>query len=239
MASPADVGSEEQERLLARFGRRFAVGEVIFQDGDPAREAFLLQEGRVRLIKRAGAIERSLRLLRPGDLFGESALIQGAPRNSTAVALDESLALALDHDTFQHVLAKSPAVGGRMLAQLIRRLRDAEDQIEILMLRDSQSKIVVALLKLSQQALGAAGRDGAVLLNVSPMDLSARVGLDVDSVKRIVQQLRDAGYLRIVDERVEVPDLEALRELYGLLGVKDQIIGGDVHDRSRGRSVGR
>jgi len=70
------------------------------------------------------------------------------------------------------------------------------------------------------------------------MDLSARVGLDVDSVKRIVQELRNAGYLRITDERVEVPDPEALRELYGLLGVKDQILGGDAHEptgRARAR----
>jgi CRP/FNR family transcriptional regulator, cyclic AMP receptor protein len=225
---------EHQERLLARFGRRFVAGDVLFRDGDPAEEAYLLQEGRVRLIKRVGAMERSLRVLRPGDLFGESALMRGAPRNSTAVALTDGIALALDQATFQQVLSGNPAVGTRVLQQLIRRLRDAEDQIEILMLRDSQSKVVVALTKLARQALSAAGREhGPVEVTVSPMELSARVGLDVDSVKRIVQQLRDRGYLRITDERVELPDLEALQELYGLLGVRDQILGADVEPGPR------
>jgi CRP/FNR family transcriptional regulator, cyclic AMP receptor protein len=141
------------------------------------------------------------------------------------------VALALDQATFQQVLASHPEVGGRVMQQLIRRLRDAEDQIEILMLRDSQSKVVVALMKLAQQALaaGATGEDGA-LLNVSPMELSTRVGLDVDTVKRNVRQLRESDYIRIVDEKVQVPDLEALRELYSLLAVKDQILGGDARE---------
>ena len=47
--------------------------------------------------------------------------------------------------------------------------------------------------------------------------------LDVDTVKRVVQQLRDGGYLRILDERVIVPDLEALRRLYQLLGMKEEV----------------
>lgn len=236
MASSADpVEGGGENRLLARFGRRFSAGEVLFTDGDPAKEAFLLQEGRVRLIKRVGAVERSLRVLRPGDLFGETALIQGAPRNSTAVALSEGVALALDQATFEQVLSGNPGVGSRVMHQLIKRLRDAEDQIEILMLRDSQSKVVVALLKLAHQTAGA-HTTGAVTVNISPMDLSTRVGLDVETVKRNVQQLREGGYINISGERVEIPDIEALGELYGLLGVKDQIVGGDEGSgRSRSR----
>jgi len=223
-ADPAEGGGES--RLLARFGRRFSAGDVLFNDGDPAGEAFLLQEGRVRLIKRVGAVERSLRVLRPGDLFGETALIEGAPRSSTAVALSDGVALALDQATFEQVLSSNPGVGSRVLHQLIRRLRDAEDQIEILMLRDSQSKIVVSLLKLVHQT-NSGQTTGAVNVNISPMELSTRVGLDVDTVKRNVQQLRESGYINISGERVEIPDIEALGELYGLLGVKDQIVGGD------------
>jgi len=217
---------EQQERMLARYGRQFSTGDVLFRDGDPATEAYLLQEGRIRLIKRVGAVERSLRVLKPGDLFGESALVKGTPRNSTAVALSSGSALALDQATFQQVLGSNPAVGARVLAQLVRRLRDAEDQIEVLMLRDSRSKVVVSLIKLGQQALGTSNRtEGPVELAVTPMDLSARAGLDVDTVKRIVQQLRERGFVRIADERVDLPSVSALQELYGLLGLRDEIVG--------------
>lgn len=222
--APSDLAADEQKRLVSRFGRRFAAGDVLFNDGDPASLAFLLQEGRVRLLKRVGSVERSLRLLRPGDLFGESALLTSAPRNSTAVALTEGFALALDQVTFQQVLTSHPEVGTRVLHQLIRRLRDAEDQIEILMLRDSQAKVVVALMKLAQLA-GSPDQAGVIVVSISPLELATRVGLDVDTVKRTVKQLRDSGYLQIIEEKLHVSNLAALRELYSLLTVKDQIVG--------------
>lgn len=212
----------DRERLLARFGRTFAAGEVVFREGDAAAEAFLLQEGRVRLLKRVRGVERSLMVLRPGELFGESALVTGAPpRSSTAIALTDGSMLALDQSTFEGLLQTHPAVAGRMVQQLVRRLRDAEDQIEIMMLRDAQSKIVSALLKAAQTAAPAQG--GVLKLNLSPMDLSSRVGLDVDAVKKGVQRLRDSQYLRVTGDKLELLDLDALRKLYGLLGTKDQI----------------
>jgi CRP/FNR family cyclic AMP-dependent transcriptional regulator len=235
-----DAGPEEQARLLSRFGRRFATGEVIFEAGAPATDAYLLQEGRVRLIKRAGASERSLRVVRPGDLFGEQALVPGAVRTSTAVALVDSTAIALEQGTFEDVLRGNPTVGTRVLHQLIRRLKDAEDQIELLMLRDSQVKVCAALLQLCQEAHSREGGRGetadSVVLSVSPMDLSARVGLDVDTVKRNVQQLRASGHVRIEGEHVQVPDPEGLRELRRLLEMKDEIAGGNDASRSARRS---
>lgn len=213
------------ERLHARFGRRFEAGEVIFREGEPGTEAYLLEEGRVRLLKKVRGVERSLMVLKSGDLFGESALLVGAPRSSTAIALSAGLALALDQGTLQNLLEHNPAVASRMVKQLVRRLRDAEDQIEIMMLSDTQSKIVSALLKLAQQAREGAGPTGVASFSISPMELSTRVGLDVDTVKRGVQQLREGQYIRVTDERLEIPDLDALRRLYALLGVKDEIVG--------------
>ena len=55
-----------------------------------------------------------------------------------------------------------------------------------------------------------------------------RHGDDVDAVKRVVQRLRDAGYLHIVEENVEIPDVEAVTELVSLLEVKDQLAGGSA-----------
>ena len=221
-----DFGTGERERLLQRFGKRLTAGQVIYREGEQGSEAFLLQEGRVRLIKRVRAAERSLMVLRPGDLFGESAFIAGSPRSSTAIALSDGTALAFDNATFQNLLENNRPVASRVVQQLVRRLRDAEDQIEIMMLRDTQSKIVNALLKLAQQT-PPDGRGGA-FLHVSPMELSTRVGMDVETVKRGVQKLREGQYLRVIDERVEIPDVDSLKRLFALLGLKDEIAGADA-----------
>ncbi|HEX5101748.1 MAG TPA: Crp/Fnr family transcriptional regulator [Polyangiaceae bacterium] len=233
MATPEDEASG-REHLLSRYGRTFPAGTVLFRDGEPADFAYLLQTGRVRLFKQVGAMERSLRVVRGGELFGESALKPGATRRTTAVALDEITTIAVDHATFQRILGEHPDVGSSVLQQLLGRLRDAEDQIEVLMMRDHQSKVVVALTKLVQRELALGRGDGQISLQVSPLELSAQVGLDVDIVKRVVSQLREGGYVRIQNERVEVADLETLRELYALLSLKDQLRG--TPDRERGRT---
>lgn len=222
-----DQEREAQTRLLARFGRCFAPGELLFSDNDPAGEAYLLQEGRVRLIKRIGAVERNLRVLRPGDLFGESALVPGATRSSTAVAASAGTLLVLDQGTLEQIVSSNPAVAMRIMQQLVRRLRDAEDQIEVLMLEDSWSKVVLTLLKLSQQAqtTSVAGDSSAVEISLSPLELSTRVGLDLDTVKRTVQELRESGHLQITGERIEIPNVASLRELSNLLNLRDQIQG--------------
>ncbi|HEX4336646.1 MAG TPA: Crp/Fnr family transcriptional regulator [Polyangiaceae bacterium] len=216
----------DEGRPLSRYLRRFKAGEVIFEAGTPSTEAYLLQEGRARLIKRAGSRERSLRVVRPGDLFGEYALVSGTPRSSTAVALVDSAALGLDLETFEHVLTSNPTLGLRIVQQLVKRLRDADDQIELLMLRDSQVKIAAALLQLGHEAARSRPEDvESVVLSVSPMELSARVGLDVETVKRNVQTLRQSGHLVIESEQIQIHDLEGLRELRRLLEMKEEIAG--------------
>lgn len=218
-----DLAPQERARLVARYGRQFLAGESIFREGEPATDAFLLQEGRVRLLKRVRMVERSLMVLKGGDLFGESALLDAAARNSTAVALTDGVALALDRATFRSVLVNHPGVAVRVMEQLVRRVRDAEDQIEIMLLRDAQYKIVSALLKLAQRS---GNTTDIAELAVSPVELATRVGLDVDTVKRNVTRLREQQYVRIVGERIEIPDLDALRRLYVLLGTKDELHGG-------------
>jgi CRP/FNR family transcriptional regulator, cyclic AMP receptor protein len=213
------VGPQESARLLGRYGRRFSAGEMLFQEGTPAVEAFLVHDGRVRLLKRVAMADRSLAVLKEGDLFGEAALIEGSTYGSTAVGLTDGVILALDRKTFRGLLEKHPTVAARVIDQLVRRMRDAEDQIETMMLRGVQSRVTSALLKLAGRATGGAE------VTISPVELSARVGLDVEAVKRTVQRLRDRQYVRIMGERIEIPDIDALRRLYTLLGTKDDLAG--------------
>jgi CRP/FNR family cyclic AMP-dependent transcriptional regulator len=212
-----EVESSDRTGLIDRFGRPFSAGETLFREGEPSRDAFLLHEGRVRLLKRVRLADRSLTVLRPGDLFGESALLDATPRGSTAVALTDGIALVFDRAGFMALMQRDPVISNRVVEQLVRRVRDAEDQIEVMMLKDTQSKIVSALLKL------AGNKNGPVELSVSPVDLSTRVGLDVDTVKRAVTRLREQNYVKIMGERVEIPDLDALRRLYSLLGSKEEL----------------
>lgn len=215
-----ELGTAERARLFERFGRSYEANAQIYAEGDAADTCFLVQEGRVRLVRHIRSAERSLTVLRPGDLFGEDALLPTAVRTASAVALTPVTVLALDRRTFGVMLSGNAEVATRLVEQLVRRLRDAEEQLENAMLRDHPSRVVNTLVRL---AAGSVPTEDGYAVQVSPLELSSRVGLDVDTVKRVVQQLRDGGYLRIIEERVVVPDLEALRRLFQLLGMKEEV----------------
>ena len=220
----SELEPRDRERLTEQFGQSFPAGSTIYADGEDAALCYLVQEGRVRVVKRVRASERSLTVLRAGDLFGEDALLPRTVRTATAMALTDVSVLALDRVTFAELVGSNPAVAERLVVQLVRRLRDAEEQLENTMLRDQPSRVVNTLIRLSASATPA---DEGVAIAVSPLELSSRVGLDVDAVKRVVQQLRDGGYVKVAEERIIVPDLAALRKLYQLLGRKEEVRGAD------------
>jgi CRP-like cAMP-binding protein len=220
---PGAEPTHEQRRLIERFGCTFQAGAEIFSEGAVADACYLLHEGRVRILKDVRGAPRSLSVLRAGDLFGEDALLPHARRSASAVALVDVQALRLERDAFDSLMQSDPAVTQNVLAQLVRRLRDAEEQLENAMLRDHPSRVVNTLLRLA--AAAEESPEGHVL-HISPLELSSRVGLDVEAVKRTIQQLRDGSYLQIVNERILLPDLAALTQLYQLLGVKEEVRGG-------------
>lgn len=220
-----DIGARERSSLLERHGRQFAAGASIYSDGDDAPVLFWLHEGRVRLTKRVRTAERNLAVVRPGDLFGEEALLPQGLRGATAVALTDVVAVALDRATVASLVAGKPELADWLIGELARRVREAEDQLENAMLRDQPSRVVNALLRLSQAMLPTGSEADEVRLAVSPLEISSRAGLDVDTVKRVVQQLRDGGYVHIVDETVQIPDPEGLRRLYTALGAKEEVRG--------------
>lgn len=213
--------SKERQRLFERFGRTYSGGEMIFIEDEEAKEVFMIVEGRIRLIKRVRAVERDLVVLKAGDIFGETALLSGGRQPFSAVSLGDCKVLAFSAANFESMLKGQPDVSLKFIYQLVRRLQASEERIENMMLKDSQSKIVNTLIKLADSTGNAS--EGGVMLGMSPIELSSRIGLDVDSVKRGIWQLRENRYLRIIDEKIEIFDVEALRKLYRLMGMEEEL----------------
>ena len=102
--------------------RECAVGETIFEDGSPATEMYIVREGSVELRKGATVLET----LRAGEVFGEMALIDPAPRSATAVAGEGCKLVVIDEKTFNQLVQKVPGFALELMRTIVRRLRRAK-----------------------------------------------------------------------------------------------------------------
>lgn len=93
--------TEVAERLALR---RAAAGETIIRAGNGGEELFLIASGTVRIMRDGRQVAR----LRPGEVFGEAALLSGLPRNATVVAEDDLETYVLEKDDLRALLDTSP-----------------------------------------------------------------------------------------------------------------------------------
>ena len=104
---------------------QFKSGEVVFHEGDPGDSLYLVGEGSVKISKedRAGR-EQVLDYIKPGNFFGEMALLEGKPRSAMATAAEPTLLGAVKEETFQHLLELAPSrLHMNFLRSISERLR--------------------------------------------------------------------------------------------------------------------
>jgi len=100
--------------LRVHVGRRFvrgthAFGAVIVREGDPADALYVLVNGRARVVKRGdGGEDVTLGVLRPGDAFGEMALLEHTTRMATVRASSDVEVLRLDRAAVEELLVSAP-----------------------------------------------------------------------------------------------------------------------------------
>lgn len=93
------------EELLRRFSRRkVRAGEVVVREGEPGERYFVIESGRAEVERMVGGARIELALLKPGDGFGEEALVSGAKRNATVTMTTDGALLELAHADFDELL---------------------------------------------------------------------------------------------------------------------------------------
>jgi CRP/FNR family transcriptional regulator, cyclic AMP receptor protein len=108
--------------ILAGAGapvRSYKAGEVIFREGDPAKELFIVKTGTVEV--RLG--NRLLDTLPERSIFGEMALIDPAPRSATVVAATDTTIVPVDEKQFLFLVSRTPHFALNVMRVLTRRLR--------------------------------------------------------------------------------------------------------------------
>ena len=108
--------------------RTFEAGERILREGDQGDTAYLIIEGRCRVVKNVDGQPTEIRVLEPGQVFGEAALVSARPRTATVEAVDQVTALVISREQLNHGLGSASWLGTIVLA-LAERFHDVDEQL--------------------------------------------------------------------------------------------------------------
>jgi CRP-like cAMP-binding protein len=135
---------------FGRFARTFQAGEMIFSEFEPGDTFYLIQSGRVQLVKLVGDLEKTLDILQPSEMFGEMAILENSPRSATAIALDTVTALEFNSQNFEVLMLGNPQIALKLLKMFCKRIYDSKRRVMILTLGEPQAKVADVFLMLDE-----------------------------------------------------------------------------------------
>jgi CRP/FNR family transcriptional regulator, cyclic AMP receptor protein len=109
---------------FVKFIRTFRKGEIVFDEGSPGQEMYVIASGAVKVTTMKQGRETLLARMEAGEFFGEMALVDEAPRSGTAIADEEGTRLIeLDMDRFFYLVQQQPVFALTIMHTLCQRIR--------------------------------------------------------------------------------------------------------------------
>lgn len=126
-----ELADEVLARLAPRLEQRsLAAGEILFRLGEPGDTLYIIDHGRVEVFLEITGNRLTLNEMGPGQAVGEMSVIDGKPRSANVIAVEETLAWCLDHQSFMDALQQQPPMATVVLSDVAANLRFANTVIE-------------------------------------------------------------------------------------------------------------
>jgi CRP/FNR family cyclic AMP-dependent transcriptional regulator len=135
--------------------RQYDAGAVIFLENTIGETAYVIEHGRVEVLKKLDGKNVHLAYIGPGEPFGEMSMIDEKPRSATVVAVEKTTVRELHRDEFLPTLQSQPDMAISLLKILFERLREAD--ATILQLHRSHPELVQLPQRQSRIAPSAPG----------------------------------------------------------------------------------
>ncbi|MEO5667956.1 MAG: cyclic nucleotide-binding domain-containing protein [Bdellovibrionota bacterium] len=126
-------GIKISEEFFKKFGKRFPPESFLAREGEPGDTMFLINTGKVAVIKKTPAGEKILATLSDGDFFGEMVLMGVQDRRAATVkTLTEVTVLELNRLAFESLIKRSPEIAMKVISTLAERVRDSNGKLTAL-----------------------------------------------------------------------------------------------------------
>ena len=114
----------QEPEFAEKFLRVFNAGEVVFEEGSAGRQMYVVNAGKVHVLRCCEGRQVQIAVLGPGEIFGEMALVDDLPRSASVIAAeDDTRLLEIDHALFIYLVGQQPTFALMVLKAISRRLR--------------------------------------------------------------------------------------------------------------------
>jgi CRP-like cAMP-binding protein len=212
----AELGPEVLARLSERIQlREVRRREVVYLPGDPGNSMFIVNGGRIKISKvtRDGKA-LTLNYVGPSEVFGETCLIEGGPREEMAEAMENSMITELERNDVEKLLQAHAPLGFQLTRILAQRRRELENKLETLVFRDVTSKLAELLLSLAEEYGVEDSRGTMVALKITHQELANLIGSTRETVSLTLSQFKRKRLICTEGRKVIISDAESLRALF-------------------------
>ncbi|MBN2625388.1 MAG: Crp/Fnr family transcriptional regulator [Spirochaetales bacterium] len=203
----------EDLSVFNRFACTFQKEEVIFFEHEPGDRFYLIQKGRVKIVKIMGNLEKIIDILNPGEFFGEMAILEEAPRTATIIALEECTLLEFNKENFASLVEGNPQIGISLLKIFARRIYDQKRRFQILTLNDLEGKIADVFLLLSEMLVTVDNFDdtGERVLEATINDIAHWAGIATDECTRIIHRFQDTRKIELTHTTIKIKNINEMK----------------------------
>jgi CRP-like cAMP-binding protein len=209
------VGEADLETLSQMaVSRDFLRQAVIFWEGKEAQGFYILTRGQIKLVKTSpDGKEFILRLVTPGETFGEAAVFADSPYPATAMALEDCQTLFFPKTPFLKHLAASPTLARNMLATLSRLMFHLTRQLEDLSLKEVSARLARYILERCQETHGRIAAGLTFELPTTKTHLAAYLGTISETLSRTFARLKSFGCIEVQKGRISIIDPATLQKM--------------------------
>jgi len=186
---------------------------MIFHKDQAGDALYIVESGRVRIFLAAeSGDEFTPRAIEAGEVFGELALLDGAPRSASAEAVEDTVTYTLSRDEFQRYLATAPQMAVALLKLLSTRLRELTEYAESLAFLNLEARLARTLLQLGKRHGVQAGGVEIHIDNLTQTALASMIGATRERVNRALATFRSQGLIELRGKKIVLLDTDRLQQ---------------------------
>ena len=207
------LAPSDREALLAALRMRsFGTGDVLFRHGEPGTTFAVLLTGRVKIVTHSDCGRSVLVGLRgPGELVGELAVLDDAPRGADVIAVEPARAGIGTADALRRLVLERPGPMLVLCQSLAQRLRESDSGRVQMAALTGNARVAIRLLELGER-YGRAGEGGVhIELPITQDELADWTGLSRPAVARALAEFRQSGHVVTGRRTMSLSDPDQLR----------------------------